>query len=587
LQPALCVCSVPGRECTGECAADEETPADRSAGVYQGASSEGEKVFFTSSQPLMDAATGGGPYLYVESLAQNGQGSRVTSLSLAGSEVEGVAAIAQDGSRVYFRSGAVLAGANANGEVPVLHGSNLYVYDTESGGTAFVTQGGSPFQGSPNGQYAVFYSGNPIPGTNNTSTTPQLFEYEAATGRVARVSSGQHSPGVLYECAATKTMEAGYNCDGNINNSEEGPLTTRLIFGEKIAQKRNEPGAAVSRLTVANDGTVVFASPLALTPQALPGRVLVTEFGEVSIRTENVYEYSSGNVYLISPADEAAPIHYDVRLEESRLLGIDESGDNVFFGTADGLVPQDGDTQQSWYDARVCVVESARGGPGVLEYRERILARLACVIDGGRRESARAGECPPLVAEGLAGAGASILYTRLLNGERKPLAGLLNELVAMIVLPYQGPAAARRERTRPVPAAPSLPGWGGASRSRLKGPARPASRATHASDRGRRDAPPIATLEEIPMRLTYRTARVLEVIAARSGVSNREVAAGAGITDEGQISKLLARLERLGLTVNTGQGHARGETNAWSLTPLGLRVTQCIAVSARDQKEAA
>ncbi len=42
------------------------------------------------------------------------------------------------------------------------------------------------------------------------------------------------------------------------------------------------------------------------------------------------------------------------------------------------------------------------------------------------------------------------------------------------------------------------------------------------------------------MRATYRTLRVLATIACRPGVSNREVADGAGITDEGQVSRLLA-----------------------------------------------
>jgi DNA-binding IclR family transcriptional regulator len=89
------------------------------------------------------------------------------------------------------------------------------------------------------------------------------------------------------------------------------------------------------------------------------------------------------------------------------------------------------------------------------------------------------------------------------------------------------------------------------------------------------------------MRLTYRTARVLEDVAEHPGVSNRLVAEHAGIADQGQASKLLARLERLGLLRNTGEGHARGERNAWSLTPTGLRVAQQIGMSARYQKEAA
>jgi DNA-binding IclR family transcriptional regulator len=85
------------------------------------------------------------------------------------------------------------------------------------------------------------------------------------------------------------------------------------------------------------------------------------------------------------------------------------------------------------------------------------------------------------------------------------------------------------------------------------------------------------------MRLTYRTAQVLECIAGEPGISNRVVAERAGISDQGQISKLLARLERLGLLVNCGEGHAKGEPNAWTLTALGLEVAQRLG-SGRDEK---
>jgi AcrR family transcriptional regulator/DNA-binding MarR family transcriptional regulator len=217
--------------------------------------------------------------------------------------------------------------------------------------------------------------------------------------------------------------------------------------------------------------------------------------------------------------------------------------------------------------ARVCVVESARGGRGVLEYRAGVLAALTAVIDRGRGESSRAAQCPRLTAEGLAGATLAILYARLHNGAGEPLGDLLGELSAMIVLPYLGPAAAKQERARPVPAAPSR-----AVRVRSGGgPAPDPQRVT--------DDP----LRAIPMRVTQRTALVLTGIAEQSergaNPNNREVAELAGVSDEGQISKLLARLERLGLLQNAGAGHARGASNAWSLTPLGDQVTQQIAPS--------
>jgi AcrR family transcriptional regulator len=214
--------------------------------------------------------------------------------------------------------------------------------------------------------------------------------------------------------------------------------------------------------------------------------------------------------------------------------------------------------------ARVCVVQAARGGQGVLERREAILSRLAAAVDEGRSESARGGERPPLTAEGLVGAGFSIVYSRLLRGEREPLAGLLGELMGMIVLPYLGSAAARREQTRAAPAA--------------KGSA---VRVSAGAVRARRDP-----LETIPMRLTYRTVRVLGVIAERPGVCNREVGERAGILDQGQISKLLARLERLGLIQNRSEGgHAKGEPNAWTLTASGGEVAQSLRGHARGEGE--
>ncbi len=218
--------------------------------------------------------------------------------------------------------------------------------------------------------------------------------------------------------------------------------------------------------------------------------------------------------------------------------------------------------------ARVCVVQALRGSQTVLERREEILAGLAAIVDEGRVESPRGVQCPPLTAEGLVGAGFALVYSRLLRGERAPLTSLLGDLMGMIVLPYMGSATARREHSRPAPA-------------RVAG-----SQARSAPRPGKADVQgdPLAG---IPMRLTYRTLRVLETIAAQPGVSNRGVGEQAGVSDQGQISKLLARLERLGLAVNTGEGHMKGVPNAWTLTPTGRRVAQTIRIHTHDHKEAA
>ena len=71
------------------------------------------------------------------------------------------------------------------------------------------------------------------------------------------------------------------------------------------------------------------------------------------------------------------------------------------------------------------------------------------------------------------------------------------------------------------------------------------------------------------LRLTYRTLAVLQVIAAEPGLSNKQIGERAGIVDQGQISRLLARLCERGLTKNTGGGQPIGAANAWWLTPQG------------------
>jgi DNA-binding MarR family transcriptional regulator len=80
------------------------------------------------------------------------------------------------------------------------------------------------------------------------------------------------------------------------------------------------------------------------------------------------------------------------------------------------------------------------------------------------------------------------------------------------------------------------------------------------------------------MRITYRTVRVLMTIAAHPDASNRRIAGEAGIGDQGQVSKLLARLEHLGLIHNKGVGPIKGAPNAWALTPRGEQVEQAITV---------
>jgi AcrR family transcriptional regulator/DNA-binding MarR family transcriptional regulator len=247
---------------------------------------------------------------------------------------------------------------------------------------------------------------------------------------------------------------------------------------------------------------------------------------------------------------------------------------------------------------RLLVVEILGAGPRGLERRARVLARIVSAVDQGRAEAKPGKLPPPLTAEGVVGAVFSVIHTRMLPGPdvaspssptvdgrglasslsstvpspdvgspRSPtvlgpgvgssllpagrqgdsLLQLTGPLMSMIVLPYLGGPAARKELERPVPHRDT------SSRRAVEDP-----------------------LRDLEMRLTYRTVRVLMAIAAHPCASNRQVAEVADVSDQGQMSKLLARLQHLGLIENAGTGSARGEPNAWTLTPTGHRVEQTI-----------
>ncbi|HST56079.1 MAG TPA: TetR/AcrR family transcriptional regulator [Solirubrobacteraceae bacterium] len=191
----------------------------------------------------------------------------------------------------------------------------------------------------------------------------------------------------------------------------------------------------------------------------------------------------------------------------------------------------------------LCVVHALGGDPAVLARRAQVLRALERAVDEGRAGGARGAGLPPLVAEGVVGGVFSVVHARLLDADSAPLSPLLGSLMSMVVLPYRGPAAAARELARGGPAAAALP-------------------AARAAD----------PLRDLGMRLTYRTLRALSLIVEQPGASNREVARGAGIADQGQASKLLTRLERLGLIENIGGGSVKGSPNAWTLTPRGRQV---------------
>jgi AcrR family transcriptional regulator len=198
---------------------------------------------------------------------------------------------------------------------------------------------------------------------------------------------------------------------------------------------------------------------------------------------------------------------------------------------------------------RLLMVDALGAGPVALERRAGMVGYLVDAVHDGRHEARRGAVPTRFMAEGAVGAVLAVLHARLAAGGAPEMAGLLGPLMGIVVLPYLGHAAAARETSRPAP---------------------------HHRRTARTRTDP---LRDLDMRLTYRTVRVLVAIAAHPGASNRRVADASGVADQGQISKLLTRLEHLGLIHNDGVGPSRGEPNIWRLTPRGEEIEYII----RDQ----
>jgi hypothetical protein len=196
------------------------------------------------------------------------------------------------------------------------------------------------------------------------------------------------------------------------------------------------------------------------------------------------------------------------------------------------------DEEPHW--ARFLILQ-APAAAAVLERRQRALTALARALkretDTRTAEKGAARRSPQLTAELVVGGVFSVIRARLLDGPREPLLELLPTLTSLVLAQYRGSGA----------------GPGGEQAQRRCGDAQTPN-------------------DGLPVRATYRTTRVLSAIGASPRLSNREIACAAGLSDEGQTSKLLRRLERRGLIENVGLGQPYGEANAWLLTDYGERV---------------
>ena len=216
------------------------------------------------------------------------------------------------------------------------------------------------------------------------------------------------------------------------------------------------------------------------------------------------------------------------------------------------------DDDPSW--ARLLVLEAPVSASVTFECSQRLHGVLAHLLDHHEPADGLLGSprlAPALTGELIVGGVISVIRTSLLENDGRRLVELAPSLMAFIVAPYLGQAAAQAE-------------LGGSPYGRSS---------TLASEPVLGRAGAISRAGNLPVRATHRTMLVLRAIARAPYSNNREIARAAELVDEGQTSKLLTRLESRGVIENVGIGAARGEPNAWLLTASGRRALELMSAS--------
>ncbi len=337
-------CTEAGQACTIDVSASQRAVPDDHGlrpARYWGASGDGSKVFFTSSAELTDDAYTGiadnAANLYEYDLT-NG---KLTDLSVDtadvadGAAVQGIVQVSQDGSYVYFvADGKLAAGATAGQP-------NLYV----------IQDGGSPrfivtLEGSDSTDWGIEGEGQPDQGANSpegntavltaTGTRLAFVSERSLTGYDNRQAQAGDCEGVALNGYAQETGKCRevylYDAEtGGLECASCNPTGARPGGSSSLSSHAQRYLADYRARNLLEDGTLFFESADALVPHASDGR-------------NNVYEYEDGHVYAIS--DVAGRY-------ESLFLDASANGANVFFATADQLLPEDKSDNVAVYDARV------------------------------------------------------------------------------------------------------------------------------------------------------------------------------------------------------------------------------------------
>lgn len=294
----------------------------------------GSKVFFLDtantsiSEPDLyeyDVVTGRLTDLTVDT----NPGERADARGIIGIGGEG----AEEGAYVYFVAGGDLAArAHAGDECKsentdigaIGEGCNLYL--RHNGVTTFIATLAALDEGGLNNNAEVNdWPQSPLRRTAEVSPNGRYLAFSSHAGL-----TGQ-DPGMAeifrYDAQASEVHQSALVC---VSCSPAGSATPTVIPADGRRGLVAINGANRQRY-ILNDGRVFFTTEAQLVPQDVN-------------RQDDVYEWEAGAPLLISGGTS--------EFAASRFTDASESGSDVFFTTAQSLVPQDGDEITDLYDAR-------------------------------------------------------------------------------------------------------------------------------------------------------------------------------------------------------------------------------------------
>lgn len=297
---------------------------------YLGATPDGSKVFFATAQQLTPDDTDTSYDLYQYDFSDGALTRLSAGPSPANVDYDYPVYTSDDGSRVYFvASGDLVPGEGTPGAPKTFlwdHGQLKFVADAPATSVGVFTDAEqcSGTRITPDGRYLLFTSSAHLTPGAAADTSQDVYRYDAVTGKLILIS---HGPA------------GGVGADGAFINP------TSLLGGAECDSSSDHPTNAIS-----TDGTrVFFETQAALVPQDTNDRTDVYEWeaegsGSCTQASSGFDSASDGCLYLISAGTGS---------EDSHFLDATPSGSDVFFVTSDQLVPQDTDSLDDIYDARI------------------------------------------------------------------------------------------------------------------------------------------------------------------------------------------------------------------------------------------